>query len=241
MGQPTLGAARRWTSLPAALPGILAIALAVAACGEGDVTPPPPPPPPGAATVTVTPNDFGVLSLGTVQLTAEVLDNNGNPVSGATVTWSSNDGAVASVDANGLVTAMNAGSAAITAATTDGVSGTATAGVVTSAAFAADVQPIFTGNCAFDGCHGGSTPQQGMDLQFGVAFANIVNVPSMELPSMDRIEPNDPLMSYLIHKLRGTQLDVGGSGAQMPLGATPLDISVINIIRAWARDGAPTN
>ncbi len=108
MGQATLGAARRWTSLPAALLGILAIALAVA-CGEGDVTPPPPPPPPGAATVTVTPNDFGVLSLGTVQLTAEVLDNNGNPVSGATVTWSSDAAAVASVDANGLVTASNAG------------------------------------------------------------------------------------------------------------------------------------
>ena len=48
-------------------------------------------------------------------------------------------------------------------------------------------------------------------------------------------------MSYMIHKLRGTQLDVGGSGTQMPQGASPLDISLINIIRAWTRAGAPNN
>ena len=107
--------------------------------------------------------------------------------------------------------------------------------------FAADVQPIFTASCAFSGCHGGASPAQGMNLSAGQAYANTVNVPSNELPSMDRIEPGDPDQSYLVNKIQGTQGDVGGSGQRMPLGGDPLSEADIDTIRAWITAGAENN
>ena len=56
------------------------------------------------------------MSLGeTVQLTATVLDGNGQPVANAEVAWSSSDEDVATVNAQGLVTAVGNGSVTITA------------------------------------------------------------------------------------------------------------------------------
>jgi hypothetical protein len=104
-----------------------------------------------------------------------------------------------------------------------------------------DVQPIFTANCAFSGCHGGSSPAQGMNLSAGQAFQNTVNVASVELPSMDRIEPGQPGLSYLLNKIQGTQGTVGGSGQRMPLGGSPLSQDDINTVRAWVQAGAPNN
>ena len=50
----------------------------------------------------------------TIQLNATVLDQDNNVVSGATVSWSSSSPAVATVSANGLVTAVSGGTAQIT-------------------------------------------------------------------------------------------------------------------------------
>ena len=51
----------------------------------------------------------------TVQLSATVLDRNEQPVAGVTVTWSSSDSGVATVDDEGLVTAFSSGDTRITA------------------------------------------------------------------------------------------------------------------------------
>ena len=125
-------------------------------------------------------------------------------------------------------------------ATAGDASEQATIAVTPEATFAADVQPIFTANCALSGCHLPPDPQQGMDLSAGEAYANTVNVPSME-SSLDRIEPGDPEASYLVHKIRGTQSSVGGSGVQMPATGTPLPTATINVIRSWVRAGAQNN
>ena len=53
----------------------------------------------------------------TLQLTATPNDASGNPVSGQTMVWSSNAATVATVNATGLVTAIGAGTATISAAT----------------------------------------------------------------------------------------------------------------------------
>jgi hypothetical protein len=106
--------------------------------------------------------------------------------------------------------------------------------------FAAQVQPIFTSNCALSGCHAGSNPAQGMNLSDGQAYANIVNVQSNE-SSLLRVKPGEPDESYLVHKIQGTQGSVGGSGGQMPLGGTPLTQAQIDLIREWITDGAPNN
>ena len=104
-----------------------------------------------------------------------------------------------------------------------------------------DVQPIFTGNCLFSGCHAGSSPAQGMSLVAGQAFISVVNVRAMELPSMNRVTPNQPDNSYLVHKVQGTHLAAGGSGSRMPLGRSPLSQSDIDLIRAWIQAGAQSN
>lgn len=76
------------------------------------------------ASVTVTPPD-ACLNLGqTVQLTATVRDSAGAVLAGKTVTWTTSDGAVVTVDPSGLVTGVAQGSATVTA-TSKGHSGTA--------------------------------------------------------------------------------------------------------------------
>ncbi len=78
------------------------------------------------ASATLEPGD-------TVRLSAEVRDHNGQVISGAAVTWTSSDPAVAAVDAAGLVTAVGDGSAAVTA-TSGEASGSAQVTVAQEAA-----------------------------------------------------------------------------------------------------------
>ena len=100
------------------------------ACGEGTTDPPPPPPdPPRPTTVTVSPATAELAALGaTVQLSAEVRDQNGQVIAGATVAWASDNAPVATVDGSGLVTGVAEGMATITA-TAGAVSGSATVSV----------------------------------------------------------------------------------------------------------------
>lgn len=106
----------------------LIAALLITACGSDPVSP-------GStvitvATVTVTPDTAQLTNLGqTVQLEAEAFSALGTSVGHKEFTWSSSDGSVASVSSSGLVRAVGAGSATITA-TTDGKRGTAGVTVV---------------------------------------------------------------------------------------------------------------
>jgi hypothetical protein len=104
-----------------------------------------------------------------------------------------------------------------------------------------DVQPLLTFNCAYAGCHAGTQPQQGMNLSEGLAYANIVDVPSVEVPGMRRIRPLQPDSSYLVHKVQGTYSSVGGVGDRMPLGGAPLTATEIGRIRSWILLGAKNN
>ncbi len=68
------------------------------------------------ATVSVTPNDGVVEFAGdTAAFAAAFADARDNPITGATVQWSSSDDGVATVDANGFVTATGFGRAVVTA------------------------------------------------------------------------------------------------------------------------------
>ena len=98
------------------------------ACGDGTTEPPPTPPPdpPRPTTVTVSPASAQLAALAaTVQLSAEVRDQNGQVMAGATVAWASDNAPVATVDGSGLVTSTGNGTASITA-TAGSASGTAT-------------------------------------------------------------------------------------------------------------------
>ena len=103
--------------------------MIVAGCGGGDSgptsptpstpstpTPPAPPPTPVATSLTVMPSSHTLASIGaTVQLSATVRDQNNNPMTGQTVSWTSSNTAVATVSGNGLVTAVSNGTSRITA------------------------------------------------------------------------------------------------------------------------------
>ena len=76
---------------------------------------------PLVATVTVSPgNPFRGVGQ-TVQMSQTSRAASGNTISGTTATWSSGNTSVATVDANGLVTVVGAGSAVITATVDNGV------------------------------------------------------------------------------------------------------------------------
>ncbi len=98
--------------LSAALAGV----ALVWACGGDSPTAPPTPEPARPTTVTVSPVTPELTVLGAiVQLTAEVRDENAGVMAGVTVTWSSSDTSVATVNASGLVTGVAEGTATITA------------------------------------------------------------------------------------------------------------------------------
>jgi len=76
------------------------------------------------ASLAVSPATASLRVGQTALLTATPKDANGNPLTGRAVTWSTDNGSVATVSGTGLVTAAGAGSATITA-TSEGKSGTA--------------------------------------------------------------------------------------------------------------------
>ena len=94
--------------------GLTAI-LWVYACGDGGMEPLPANPP-RPISLAVTPATADLAAIGaTVHLNAEVLDEHGQPMADAGITWSSSDTTVATVDPWGLVTAAGYGTATITA------------------------------------------------------------------------------------------------------------------------------
>jgi hypothetical protein len=133
-----------------------------------------------------------------------------------------------------------------------------------SAAFAADVAPVFQANCASGGagCHGAPSVTMmgdqsrpylgGTDAltpgEAATILAGIVNRPSAEDPSMPLVTPGDPTQSFLMLKMDGAQ---GSQSAQcmagesrscgllMPYGRqTVLDQATRDKVRAWIAQGA---
>ena len=100
---------------------VLAALGLVWACGGDSPAAPPSPDAARPTTLTVSPAAAELTALGaTVQLTAEVRDQNGRVMAGASVTWSSSQTSVATVNASGLVTGVAEGTAEITASAGNG-------------------------------------------------------------------------------------------------------------------------
>jgi CHRD domain-containing protein len=96
---------------------------------------------------------------------------------------------------------------------------------------------VFTSTCARIGCHDTIGQQSRMILSSGRAYDQIVNVPSVEMPDLARVKPNDPANSYLYRKITGA----GITGDRMPQGLPPLSDAQISLIRDWIRRGAPND
>lgn len=97
--------------------------------------------PPPVASVTVTPAQASIATGASVQLTATLKDASGNTLTGRTVSWASSNGAIATVDATGLVVGQGAGTATISA-TAETVTGTSTVTITAPGTGAVVIQGI---------------------------------------------------------------------------------------------------
>ena len=71
----------------------------------------------GTSSITVAPSSATIAQGGTVQLTARIVDEFGDPLQHGSVTWSTSNSDVATVSVGGTVYGHGAGRAAITAST----------------------------------------------------------------------------------------------------------------------------
>ena len=97
--------------------------------------------------------------------------------------------------------------------------------------------------CAVSGCHDNrANPAANLSLvNAETSYNQMVNQPSTQLPGMKMVLPGDPDNSYLVHKLRGTHLSIGGTGQNMPQYAAALPQGQIDRIVQWVLDGAIKN
>lgn len=94
---------------------------------------------------------------------------------------------------------------------------------------------VFTPICS--GCHtgGGITLPSVMDFTSEQATYNsLVGVNSLSVDGLLRVEPGEPQLSFLLHKLEGTQ----SAGSRMPLRGARLNDQTIQSISQWIALGA---
>ena len=105
--------------------------------------------------------------------------------------------------------------------------------------YAADIQPIFDSNCV-SACH---TPGGVAELTLlldGDSYAKVVGAASTQAAGVKIVDPGSSASSYLVDKLRGTQVAAGGNGGRMPsVPADPLDeATIMMMIESWIDLGA---
>jgi len=104
-----------------------------------------------------------------------------------------------------------------------------------------DLQPIFDTYCVQ--CHLLESAQGGLVLENGEAWTNLVNTDSTQAP-LKRVNPGIPAKSYLLNKLRGTHIPVGGSGQPMPYGSEAsagISVNSVELVERWISEGAADN
>jgi hypothetical protein len=95
---------------------------------------------------------------------------------------------------------------------------------------------VFTPRCAISGCHVEPGAPFALDLSsVADSGANLVGVPSAEIPGLLRVAPFDPDNSYVYWKLTANP---GIFGDPMPASGGPLSPSDLALVTAWIEDGA---
>jgi len=102
---------------------------------------------------------------------------------------------------------------------------------------------IFALSCAISGCHDNRANPAGALTMTSIqaSYAGLVGRNSTQASGRKLVTPADPDKSYLVDKLMGTHLSVGGSGRQMPQDAAPLMPGDIDRVVTWINDGAQLN
>jgi hypothetical protein len=112
--------------------------------------------------------------------------------------------------------------------------------IVAAPSFAGDIQPIFDRRCSIGGCHSLATAQGGLSLVAAMSYESLVGVPSQLRPQFDRVEPFDPVNSWLVRMI-GPDAALRLGHQRMPLSSVPLTPNQIATIINWIEQGAPRN
>ena len=102
-----------------------------------------------------------------------------------------------------------------------------------------DIAPVFATNCTDYGCHLNRESINSLDAS--VAYGFLTTEMSEDIPTMPKVDPGDSSNSYLYLKLKGTHLEAGGAGVQMPKGQDPLSADDLALVKAWIDGGAVEN
>jgi len=87
-------------------------------------------------------------------------------------------------------------------------------------------------------CHQGQSGPAQMGLGAGFSYDNLVGVPSSQVPTLLRVNPGNPMASWLFQKINCD--DPEGIGVtQMPQGFPPLTLPQQAFFYDWIRLGAP--
>ena len=137
-----------------------------------------------------------------------------------------------------IVAAIGCSSGTNTTAPTTSATSTTSTTSSSGVSYSNNIQPLFNSYCVV--CHQGAG-QGGLTLEPNKSYSNLVGVQSTETSTELRVKAGAPDQSYLLAKLNGTQVQAGGSGAQMPYGAAPLPQAQISLMQQWISQGAPNN
>ena len=102
---------------------------------------------------------------------------------------------------------------------------------------------IFLFSCAVSGCHDNrANPAANLGMaSVQDTYANLVGRASTQVPTRALVAAGDADNSYLIDKLFGTHIAVGGTGVYMPQYAARLTDAEIERVVIWINDGAQLN
>lgn len=101
-----------------------------------------------------------------------------------------------------------------------------------------DILPQLLHDCSY--CHQAYDPHGFLIIDERSSYDALVNMASVQLPGMKRIQPGKPEESYLWLKGTNRHIQAGGSGWTMPLGQlfTP---EYEALMYRWIKQGAPRN
>ena len=93
--------------------------------------------------------------------------------------------------------------------------------------------------CTASACHGQAKVGE-LDLRAGVAYENLVDVPSLNSEHA-RVQPGTATDSFLYQKLQAATHpgSVQIAGSPMPVGTPPLSASELEAVQLWIQKGAP--
>jgi cysteine-rich repeat protein len=98
--------------------------------------------------------------------------------------------------------------------------------------------------CTNGACHSSVAASGGLDLTAGASYDQLVGVPSSIASAdgvtiLDRVEPSEPIASFLYEKLSAKTFGTPTGGTPMPSFPTPLTPDHLEAIEKWIRAGAP--